>query len=343
MGVYECKYYQEDLERIIDYLPDRKINLLVTGATGLIGSCVIDTLLYANQNHGRCYTVYAIGRSGDRLKNRFSYALNNDSLHFIVQDICDSIDDNLEFNYIIHAASNADPYSYALYPVETILTNVTGTRNVLEYARKHDNTKIILTSTMEVYGALSERNSYSENDYGVIDFNHIRSGYPESKRVAELLCRSYLEEYNVMTVIARLGYIYGPTMIESDNKVVAQFIRNIIRNEDIVLKSDGVQNRSYCYVTDAVSGIFAALFRGKVGDVYNIASKNSIITIKRMAEMAAEIGNCNVIFELQDDLEKKGSSKTQDYVLDVDKLELLEWYPIYNIKTGLERTAIILK
>lgn len=343
MGVYECKHYQEDLENIIGYLPDRKINLLVTGATGLIGSCVIDALLYANQNYGRCYTVYALGRSEVRLKSRFSYAENNDNLHFIVQDICNKIDDNLELNYIIHAASNADPHSYALYPVETILTNVTGTRNVLEYARKHNNTKIILTSTMEVYGSVFERNIYKENDYGVIDFNHIRSGYPESKRVAELLCRSYLDEYNVMAVIARLGYIYGPTMIESDNKVVAQFIRNIIRNENIVLKSEGNQKRSYCYVTDAVSGIFATLFRGKVGDVYNIASKNSIITIKKMAEMAAEIGKCNVIFELQDDLEKKGSSKTQDYVLDVEKLELLDWNPVYNIKTGLERTAIILK
>ena len=343
MGIFENKYYQEDLNRIAEFLPNKKMSILITGATGLIGSCLIDALLYANYKFDRSYTLYATGRSEDKLKNRFSYAVDNGSLHFIVQDIRDAISDNIELDYIVNAASNADPRSYALYPVETIETNVVGTINALEYAKRHKGTKVILTSTMEVYGIVSGKDSYSENDYGIIDFNQVRAGYPESKRVAELLCRSYAEEYNVQAVIARLGYIYGPTMSETDNKVVAQFIRNIIKHEDIVLKSEGIQKRSYCYVADVVSGIFVALFKGAASEVYNIASQNSIITIKDMAEVAAEISGSKVIFELPSEVETKGSSEAQDVVLGIEKLQSLGWNPLYTIRAGLERTVKILE
>ena len=334
--------YKKDLDSVISYLPDEECSILVTGATGLIGSCIVDCLLYANRKYNRKYSIYIMGRSKSRLKDRFLEE-ESDKFHYVVQDVQEPIDENLKIDYIINAASNADPRTYALYPAETILTNVLGTKNVLEYARKHKNTKVLLTSTMEVYGETGNGRIHKETDYGMVDFNQIRSGYPESKRVAEILCKSYFDEYKVETCIARLGYIYGPTMLKTDNKVVAQFIRKILEQQDIVLKSEGLQRRTYCYVVDAVTGIFTILFKGKSGEAYNVADVNSKVTIREMADIAAEIAGTKVVFELPTELEKKGSSKCQDAMLNTEKLQKLGWSSKYNLREGLMRTVNLLR
>jgi nucleoside-diphosphate-sugar epimerase len=220
------------------------------------------------------------------------------------------------------------------------MTNILGNYYALEYAKKH-KAKVLMTSTMEVYGEMQD-DSKSETGFGLIDFNQVRSCYPESKRTAELLCRCYSEEYSVESVIARLGYIYGPTMSKTDNKVVAQFIRKIINKEDIVLKSAGTQSRSYCYVADVASGIFVVLFKGISGEAYNIASKKSETTIKDIAAIAAQIAGTSVVFDVPTELEKKGSSVSQDAVLNVEKLEALGWSDKYAIEEGLRRTVSIL-
>lgn len=328
--------YKDDLEKIIRYIPAKRLSILVTGATGLIGSCIIDALLYAKHEYKRDYTVYALGRSEEKLKKR----INSPDVQFIVQDVQQAIPDDITVDYIISAASNADPRTYALYPAETITTNILGTINALEYAKKH-GTRVLFTSTMEVYGEINKKDK-SENDFGLIDFNRVRSSYPESKRIAELLCRCYWDEHKVETVIARLGYIYGPTMSDTDNKVVAQFIRKVISKDNIVLKSEGLQRRSYCYVADVVCGIFTVLFRGITGEVYNVASEKSI-TIKDMAQTAADIAGTKVVFELPSNLEKKGSSVVQDAVLNIEKICSLGWKPEYNLKDGFIRTVQILQ
>lgn len=343
ISLYENEMYRRDLREIAEQLPDRKLSVLITGATGLIGSHMIDVFLYAAEELHRRDMIYAMGRSLPKLKKRFPYALRKDGFYLIEQDACEPLDEKLQIDYIVNAASNADPNSYALYPAETILTNVIGTKNMLEYARNHKNTKVLLTSTMEVYGNVREKELYDEEDFGEIDFNRIRSGYPESKRTAELLCRSYWEEYAVPAVIARLGYIYGPTMTETDNKAAAQFLRKAMNRENIVLKSEGEQVRSYCYVSDAVSGIFKLLFEGKTADAYNVAASESVISIRGLAELAAELGNSRVVSVRPDELEAKGFSKPQNVVLDDAKLRGLGWRPRYGPKDGMRHTLDILR
>lgn len=333
--------YIGDLLNIIQYIPNRKLSILVTGATGLIGSCLIDAFCYANDNMNRDYTVYAMGRTLKSLKARFPYTSSH--LHFLEQNVQSPLSADLIFDYIVNAASNADPITYALYPAETILTNIIGTKNVLDYALVHPETVILLTSTIEVYGQLNNIDAIPEDAFGLIDFNQTRSGYPESKRTAELLCKSYLEEYGVKVVIARLGYIYGPTMLETDNKVVAQFIRNVLKHENIVLKSKGEQRRSYCYVSDAVAAMCVVLFLGKNGQAYNIASDCSITTIEEMAEIAAKIGGCNITYQSPTVLESKGFSKSIDNILNTNKLQTLGWEPIYDLESGLQQTLDILR
>ena len=311
--------------------------VLVTGSTGLIGSCVIDALLAANSLYGKHFEIFALGRNEEKLKERFG---TDEALHFVVQDVIEPISiDSLD--YIIHAASNADPKSYALYPSETILTNILGAKSVLDYCRgKH--TRALLTSTFEVYGKL-EHDEYVEEQYGVIDLNMIRSCYPESKRAAEMLFKSYADEYGVDCVIARLSSIYGPTMKADDSKAHAQFIRNAMAGENIVLKSKGTQVRTYCYVMDAVSGLLAILFRGKTGAAYNVANEDAIASIAQLAQTIAEYAGTEVVFDLPDDIENKGFSKPQNCILKTDKIKGLGWNGRYDLKAGINETLTILR
>lgn len=307
-------------------------NFLITGATGLIGSCIIDILLAANRN-GAKFKIYAMSRSMEKLKNRFT-----DEIVPFVQDITVPIKADNDFDFIVHCASNADPKSYAISPVETILTNIIGSRNVLDYCKAHKDTRLLFTSSFEVYGSIDGVSIYKENMSGVIDQTILRNGYPESKRSCELLLRSYVNEYNVNAFIARLPSVYGPTMQKTDSKAHAQFIKNALNRENIVLKSRGEQIRTYTYVIDAVSGIFKILFEGKKGDIYNVSNENSIASIAEVANTCAEIVGSKVSFDLPDEDEVKGFSQAQNCILDNSKLKNLGWSAKYSLKDGLTET-----
>lgn len=329
--------YQKAIRHIAAGITAPGGRILVTGATGLIGSCIVDTLLAANESFGTEFEIFALGRNEAGLKNRFGI---EDALHFIVQDVKEPVTIK-DLDYIIHAASNADPRSYALYPSETITTNILGAQSVLDYC-KGKRTRALLTSTFEVYGKL-EQDEYSEDQYGVVDLNMIRSCYPESKRTAEMLFRSYADEYGVDCVIARLSSIYGPSMKEDDSKAHAQFIRSALAGENIVLKSKGDQIRTYCYVMDAVSGILAVLFKGKAGEAYNVANENSVASIAEVAQTIADYAGTKVVFDLPDNVESKGFSKPQNCILITDKIKRLGWQGEYSLKEGINETMEILK
>ena len=329
--------YKKTINRLASEVTISGGRILITGATGLIGSCLLDVLLAAKSSYGKSFDIYALGRNKSKLIKRFG--VKND-LNFVVQNVTEAINVK-DLDYIIHTASNADPKSYALYPAETILTNILGAKSVLDYC-KGKKTRVLFTSTFEVYGKL-EQDEYSENKYGSIDLNMIRSCYSESKRTAEMLFKSYLDEYGVDCVIARLSSIYGPTMKDDDSKAHAQFIKNGIAGQNIVLKSSGNQKRTYCYVIDAVSGLLTVLFNGRSGEVYNVANENSIATIAEVAQTVADYAGTKVIFDLPDDVESKGFSKPQNCILKTDKIKRLGWVGKYDLKTGICETMDILK
>ena len=179
-------------------------------------------------------------------------------------------------------------------------SNFLGIKNLLDYAKENKVERVLYVSSGEVYGKTEEE--LTEEASGYVDMLNPRSCYPISKRASETLCISYMKEYDVDVVIARPCHIFGKPG-EKDNRVFAQFIRNIENNEDIVLKSEGKDIRSYCYINDCVKALFKILLEGKKGEAYNISSE--AISIKELAEIVAKIGNKKVVCEIPKEEEKK--------------------------------------
>ncbi len=336
----ENEIYRNALERVIPEIVIHDGSVLVTGASGLIGSCAIDLLMLAN-DYGRKFEVYALGRNEEKLRKRFATFADSEMLHFVEQDVRKPLDNSVSYDYIVHGASNADPRNYALYPVETMLINLEGAKNILEYCKDHQNTKAILLSSFEVYGN-AVKDIYYESDYGILDLDILRNCYPESKRCAEQLVRCYVDEYDVNAVLGRLCSIYGPTMAKDDSKAHAQFLRNALRDEDIILKSKGDQRRTYCYVLDAVTGLLAVLSKGERGEAYNISYENSVASIAEVAQTIASIVGTRVVFNLPDEVEARGFSKPQNCILNNEKLRSLGWEGSYTLREGLIETIDIL-
>lgn len=330
--------YIEDLNEIADGIVIKNSTILITGASGLIGSTLVDTFILANDTKCSNNKIYVLGRNREKLSKRYKQ-----NVSYIIQDINEQLSDDIEFDYIFNLASNADPVKYAVEPVETILTNVVGNNNMLKYCAVHNNCKIVIGSSFEVYGQIDDTTLYDEGCSGAIDIQNIRNGYPESKRVSELLLKSYCQEYKVYGIIARLSSVYGPNMALDDSKAHAQFIRNGVRKENIVLKSEGKQKRSYTYVLDAVSALLFLAVSGEKGEAYNVANKNSISSIAELATLIAHMAGTHVVYQLPNSIEKRGFSKPQDCVLCTNKIEGLGWSAKYDLYHGLRDTIVYME
>ena len=341
--------YLQQLQKAASLLPDWEMlkgrSMLISGATGMIGSFLIDLIMYQNKNVGLDCTVYALGRSPEKAKGRFAAYWEDPHFLFVSCDINREIPVEAgQVDYILHAASNTHPVAYATDPIGTVTTNIIGTYNLLDFAVSHNTRRFIFTSTVEVYGENRGDTEYFAEDYcGYIDCNTLRAGYPESKRAGEALCQAYIKQKELDIVIPRLSRVYGPTMLMSDTKALSQFIKNSLAGENIVLKSAGTQFFSYSYVADAVTGILYCLMRGENGQAYNIADPASDITLRDLAQLIAEQAGTKVIFEIPDAVESAGFSKATKAVLDSTKLRTLGWQPQWDIRTGIASTIQMLK
>lgn len=342
MNIYDNELYLKDIQDVslLD-LPWEKIegkSVFITGATGLLGSFLVDVLVEKNCK------IYALGRSENRAKKRFKKIWER--IKFIPYDINNIIEfndfDNID--YVIHLASNTHPVAYSTDPIGTITTNIIGLKNILDFSVQHNAKRCVFASSIEVYGENRGDVEFFDEEYcGYINCNTLRAGYNESKRCGEALCQAYIKQKGLDVVISRFTRSYGPTILDSDTKALSQFIRNGLNSEDIILKSEGTQYFSYTYIADAISGLLTIILLGEKGEAYNIADEKSDIRLRDLARIVAENSNTRVIFDLPNEIEQQGFSKATKARLNGNKLKNLGWKMKYDIESGISRTLKILK
>ena len=350
MQLYENELWLNDIDTIINNNPEiENFNgktILITGATGLICSSIVDVLLRYNEKRNGNIRVVAAGRSRDKLISRFGPLSNYESLSFIHYDATresNFFDFEGNVDYIIHGASNAFPSRVMKEPVETMMANLLGMKQLLDYAKKRYTKKLLFISSSEVYGKTNKATPLNETDYGFIDLLEPRNSYSISKRATETLCISYAEEYGVKTVIARPGHIYGPTASDEDSRVSSAWAYSAANGVDIVMKSEGLQLRSYCYSLDCASALLMVLLKGEPLQAYNISNPGSIISIKELGTLLAKAGGIRLINEIPSNEDMRKFNPMTNSSLRADRLIGLGWKGCFNAETGLEHTVSILK
>ncbi|MBR3287381.1 MAG: NAD-dependent epimerase/dehydratase family protein [Bacteroidales bacterium] len=349
MDLLNHSLYRTDLVRIntADHLPWEKLknaSVLLSGATGMIGSCLVDAIMYRNVEMSWNCSVYALGRNEKRAATRFARWLDHPCFHFIAADVNNPVNPDLPVDYVLHLASHTHPVAYATDPIGTITTNIVGTRNMLDLAVRCKARRFVFASSNEIYGEnRGDREFFDETSMGYIDSNTLRAGYPESKRCGEALCQAYKKQEGLDVVVARLTRSFGPTLLPTDTKALSQFLRNALDKKDIVLKSAGNQYYSYTYAADAVTGILTVMLLGENGEAYNIADVSYDIRLKDLAQMIAGIAGTKVVFEMPSETESQGFSKATKARLDGAKLRTLGWQVSGTLEDDLKKTLDILK
>ena len=344
----ENKKWIEDLNAAVSAFPELSElagkSVLITGATGLICSAIADMLIRVNETQNTGIEIYVTGRDPKKAEGRFGMYALKEYFHILRYDALEEIRNFPEkVDYVVHGAGNAFPGAMIKEPVETMECNTGGTLRLLKYASKAGCRRFMYISSSEVYGKKETDRPFKEDDYGFVDLLGPRSAYPVSKRAGETLCASYSYEYGMESVIIRPGHIYGPTASMKDNRVSSAFAYQSAAGEDIIMKSDGAQIRSYVYCVDCASAALIALLKGENIGAYNISNPDSVISIKEMAEKLAAAGGVSIKTELPDENEKKAFNPMNNSSLDSSKLLALGWKGLFDARVGLTHTVEILR
>lgn len=335
---------ESDINRIIvsnklDWEKFKNKNILITGASGFLPSYIVEVLLMLNKLYNLNINVTALVRSKKNFKKRFAHHLANKNLTMLLQDVCTPISLDVHHHFIFHAASQASPKYYGKDPVGTLKANVIGAMNLLELSRSHPVESFLYFSSGEVYG---EANIFptNESDYGLVDPVTVRSCYAESKRMGENMCVAWTKQFNVPAKIVRPFHTYGPGISLDDGRVHADFVKNIVENKDIVMRSDGNAQRSFCYIADATGGFFKVLLEGENSLPYNVGNNKEVISIRDLAKTLSNIfpeRNVNVIKKLNSDNNYLKSS-IDKAIPDIGRIKDLGWNPSTNLNDGFKRT-----
>lgn len=339
------KVLSEDIKLIaesnLNFNKFKNASILVTGATGLIGSLLIKTLVFCNKYHNLNMNIIGLARSVDKVNSCFGELLKEESLKFIYNDINSEIKTTNSIDYIIHTASVTASKTMVTYPVDTIAISVLGTKNILDLAVEKKAKGVVYLSSMEVYGIVDNSLEYvREENLGYIDLSSVRSSYSESKRMCELLCLSYAKQFNLPVRIARLAQTFGAGISKDENRVFAQFAKCAINNNDIILHTLGNSEGNYCYTRDAIKALLLLLYKGESGESYNISNEETHTTIANMAKMVCEkFGNNNikVVFDIPDDNLLYGYAPEVKMRLSSEKMRDLGWSPEVSLEEAYSR------
>ena len=313
---------------------------LISGAAGFLAAYMVETLLFLNETQQLNATVIAVVRNRNGFAQRFSHHLMRSDLICIEQDISLPLQVDQRIDFIIHAASQASPKYYATDPVGTLSANTLGTAQLLELARSHQAEGFLYFSSADVYGEPA-RVPTTESDYGYLDPLAVRSCYAESKRMGENMCVSWHHQFGVKAKIVRPFHTYGPGMRLDDGRVYADFVADVVNGRDIVLKSDGLARRSFCYLADAVAGFWMVLLAGKNAHAYNIGNPDGEISIRDLASLIAGLfpeQHISVKFEHRKESDGYIASPVSITRPDIVQARKLGWFPTTTLENGFRRT-----
>lgn len=335
----------DDMKNMYDSHPDawselKDKTVLITGAYGMLAAYMVYFLIYLNEVEAYNIKIVCISRNEEKLKTRFKEYVERDYFISICQDVCEPIKYSENVDYIIHAASPASSQYYFTNPVGVLMPNILGTYYTLELAKEKKSKGYLYFSSGEVYGKINLP-LILENDSGYLDPMDVRSCYGEGKRAGEVMCKCYAHQFKVPAKAVRPSHTYGPTMdLINDNRVFAEFVSNVVSGHDIVIKSDGLASRNFCYIADAVEAYFMVMLNGTDGEAYNVANENGKITIRELAKLL-----CNMYPEKH--LKARYQERNDDYaenkhkvhsMQNTEKLRSLGWMPKYSIENGFKRT-----
>lgn len=343
------KILEEDIYNIInnsniDFSIFKNKTILITGATGMLASYILLVLLYLNKYNIYNINIIAIARNKEKFNKIFYDFINDDKLELICIDLSDLKKDTLDkysIHYVIHTASTSMSDKFLSDPLNLVNTNILATNCLLEIAKNNPLISFLFFSSGAVYNH-TRCGFIAEDEFEGINPLSISSLYPGTKFTAELLCNIYHLQFNVPVKIARIIHTYGPIMdLDNDTRVFAEFVKNIINNENIIIKSDGKGLRAFCYIVDAVTAFFKILIDGKDGEAYNVANKNAVVSINELANILINMFPENKIKIVHTDRPKEyliqsGDSLKELYI-DTKKLESLNWKAKYDIQTGFKR------
>lgn len=342
MNLLKSDLYVKDLVRAsnnIDLFFLNNKSILITGGLGLIGSAIVDLLIESRLIFKIEIDIYVGARNQHIYLKKYS---EFPFVHFVMYDALKPLEFQFRPDFIIHSAGVARPDLYMQAPVETLLSNIEGIKNLLEFSKDESVKKMLYISSSEVYGRKESNEPFMEEDYGEIQIDDIRSSYPIAKIASEMLCRSFASQYDLFTIIARPGHVFGPSASHTDKRIASDFAYKAARGEALELKSPGKQKRSYCYSIDAAVQVLTILHNGEKGTAYNIGS-SEIISIREMAEIFAKAGNVKLIVTSPTEDEKKVFNPMINASLDNNKVINMGYQYTFSVTEGLIHTVNILK
>ena len=337
--------WRSDLDAVLSQTPALRdlggASILVTGATGLVGSALVSLLLRFNEGASSPVDILCAGRSEARLRGRFPEASGLRFVPFDAAAPSASIDASADL--VVHAAGNSAPAAIAAQPVETLLMGVSGTRALLDALAARGGRRLLFVSSSEVYGRLALDRPWREEDAGAHELLDPRSAYALGKMAGETLCISYAAEYGLEAVIARPGHLYGPTATPADNHVAAAFLRAAARGEPLTLKSAGSQLRSWVHCLDCAGALITLLAKGRPGAAYNVAHPDSAGTIRELAECISRQAGVPLRSEAPTLAERNAFNPMDNSALDPSRLQALGWRPEFDLETGVAHALAAMK